>query len=206
MKSVKSSAFSFIILVGTSPFWEDLDLPKDLIFFKTSSRFIVSKLKVLFSWQKCFIAMIVFVLFQYKTYWIISNKWINPSRKVSVLIKRNFEVRKNVSEICIKNFCNFFFIVYDFILFNQSYFWRINRFVWKKRFDRLPESFISSYMFFLYTIIIFFLNLFLRVPSNFVVCYSFFCSLQFFFEELIPKSCSRHSCFRKFPIQKWRIL
>ena len=117
MKSVKSSAFSFMILVETSLFWE-------------------------------------VVFFQYKSYWIISNYWINPSRKINVLIRRNFKARNNITEKCIECFCNFSFITYDFTLFNQRHFWRINRLVWKKRFYRFPESFIVSYMFFFQTSIL----------------------------------------------------
>ena len=48
MKSVENSAFSFMILVGTSLFWEVLDMSKDLFFFKALSRFKVSKLKECF--------------------------------------------------------------------------------------------------------------------------------------------------------------
>ena len=41
-----------MILVETSLIWEVFDMPKDLNFFKTPSRIIVSKLKELFSLQK----------------------------------------------------------------------------------------------------------------------------------------------------------
>ena len=57
----------------------------------------------------------VFAFFQYK------SNWINPSRKISPLIKRNFEVRNNISKKYIQKFCNFLFIIYDFILLNQHY-------------------------------------------------------------------------------------
>ena len=139
-------------------------MSKDLIVFKTSSRFIVSKLKELFSWQKFLLLWCVesFVFFQYKSYWITSNNWIYPSGKISILIRRNFEVRNNISEKCIESFCNLFSIVYDFILFDRCYFKRINRFVGKKSFDRFPESLIVSYMFSIQTIIIFLLFFYLE--------------------------------------------
>ena len=44
-----------LLLKWESLFWEVLDMTKDLIFFKASSRFIVSKVKKIFSWQRFFI-------------------------------------------------------------------------------------------------------------------------------------------------------
>ena len=143
----------------------------------------------MFSWQKFCIAMIL------GWFWYFSNikvtgsspaNWINPSWKISVLTRRNFEVRNNISEKCIESFCNFFFIIYDFILFNQRYFWKINRFVWKKKFERFPESFIVNYMFFVQTTIIFFLNLSWEcktVIPLFIIILSVFYS--FFLKNLI---------------------
>ena len=116
-------------------------------FFQNIVSFYSFKIESFVVMTKIFCCYDTWMVFQCKSCWIISNKWSNPSRKISVLIKRNFEVRNNISETCIENFCNFFVIIYDFILF-ILFFLRINRFVWKERFDCFPESFIVSYMFF----------------------------------------------------------
>ena len=86
MKSVKNFAFSFIILVGTSPFWEVLLQSKDLIFFKTSPRFIVSKLKVLFSWQIFFIAMILGWFLYFSNIKVIGSSPTNGSIPLAKLV------------------------------------------------------------------------------------------------------------------------
>ena len=142
-----------MILVGTSLFWEDLEISKDKFFFKRSSRLKISKLKNLFSWKKiyCYGIWMVFVFVQFKSYWIISNYWMNPSHRIRVLKRSIFDVRKNISEKWIESSCNFFFIIYNFILFNQRYSWIINRLVWKKRFDSFPERFIATFNFFVQT-------------------------------------------------------
>ena len=153
MKLAKSSAFYFMILVGTSPFREVLDVLISFHSFKTER--VVSMIIFFFT----IMFRRFFVFWQYKSYWIISNYWINPFHKISVLIRKNFEVRNNISEKCIENFCNFSFIIYDFILFNQHCFWRINRLVWKKRFGRFQKRFIVSYLFFGQNTITFLLSL-----------------------------------------------
>ena len=139
-----------------------------------------------------------FCVFLYKSHWIISNYWVNPSRKISSLIRRIFEVRNSISEKCIESFCNFLFIIYVFILFNQHYFWRINRLVWTKRLDRFSVTFIVRYMLFVQTTIILLISISLEcniVISLFVIISSVF--FNFFFKEFIPKSCFLHNCFRK---------
>ena len=125
MKSVKSYGFSFMNLVGTAPFWQVLVMSRDLIFLKNVVSFYSFKIERFVFMTKFFYyydSWMVFVFFRYKSYWIIYGDWINPFCKISVLIRRNFEVRNNISEKCIESFCKFFFIVYDFILFNQRVF------------------------------------------------------------------------------------
>ena len=88
---------------------------------------------------------------------------------------------KNVLKVSV------FFICYDFILFNQPSFLRINFFVWRKRFYRYLESFIVSYIFFVQTTIIFFPSFSYEWKSNFVVYYNFLCFLQFFIWRIHSK-------------------
>ena len=110
MKSVKSSAFSFMTSFETSTFGEVLDMSKDLTFFQNIVSFYSFKIERFVFMKEMFYhydTSIAFVFFQYKSYWIISNNWIDPSRKITILIRRTFEARNNISEKCIESFCIF---------------------------------------------------------------------------------------------------
>ena len=123
MKLVKSSAFSFVILVVTSPFREVLDMSKDLLFSRHN---LVLQFQ---NWKSCFHDKIFLLLWFLDGFYFSQNKsyWITPTGSIPSTVseswtKRNFEGRNSISEKCNQSFCNFFFINYAFILFNERYF------------------------------------------------------------------------------------